>query len=481
VNMSFMFNYASSFNQDIGNWDVKHVTDMQWMFNYAPVFNQDIGNWNVSNVINMTAMLHGASSFNRDIGNWDVSSVTNMASMFNNASLFNQDISDWDVSNVVHMTEMFRSSSSFNQDLSDWDINSAAHMEGMFYNSLMSCENYRHTLQGWANNPNIASNVTFSNQTGRSFSPDVITARNYLMNTKGWAISGDTQGASRIACQTPVNLTVDNLTSNSAKLIWESNESVFEIEWGTAGFTQGNGTIVSSITTLFYELDNLQPNTEYEFYVRSDCGSIYSDWAGPKEFRTSLSGYVYEENGTYKASEDVVAGNFYEYNGDWFYVAINRADLKSKTDLWNNAAYSNNPNRALLITGLNGTYSIPVNHIVTTRVTDMGGIFSEASNFNQDIGSWDLSHVVNMSFMFNYASSFNQDIGNWDVKHVTDMQWMFNYAPVFNQDIGNWNVSNVINMTAMLHGASSFNQDIGNWDVSSVTNMTSMFNNASLF
>src|SRR5690606_19344833 len=261
VNMSFMFNYASSFNQDIGNWDVKHVTDMQWMFNYAPVFNQDIGNWNVSNVINMTAMLHGASSFNQDIGNWDVSSVTNMTSMFNNASLFNQDISDWDVSNVVHMTEMFRSSSSFNQDLSDWDINSATHMEGMFYNSFMSCENYSHTLQGWANNPNIASNVNFSNQIGRSFSPDVITARNYLMNTKGWAISGDTQGACRIACQTPVNLTVDNLTSNSAKLIWESDESSFEIEWGTAGFAQGNGTIVSSITTLFYELDNLQPNT----------------------------------------------------------------------------------------------------------------------------------------------------------------------------------------------------------------------------
>src|SRR5690606_24966935 len=331
------------------------------------------------------------------------------------------------------------------QNLAQWDLNRVREMNNMFYNSFMSCENYSLTLQGWADNPNTASNVNFSNQIGRSFSPEVITARNYLMNTKGWAISGDTQGACRIACQTPVNLTVDNLTSNSAKLIWESNESVFEIEWGTAGFTQGNGTIVSSITTLFYELDNLQPNTEYEFYVRSDCGSIYSDWAGPKEFRTSLSGYVYEENGTYKASEDVVAGNFYEYNGDWFYVAINRADLKSKTDLWNNAAYSNNPNRALLITGLNGTYSIPVNNIVTTRVTDMNKLFYTKPNFNQDIGNWDVSGVTNMTLMFYSAYSFNQDIGNWDV-------------------------SNVINMTGMLGGASSFNQDIGNWDVSSVTN-----------
>src|SRR5690606_36544096 len=284
---------------------------------------------------------------------------------------------------------MFYSASSFNQAIGNWDLSNVTSMRHMFSYTAISCENYSHTLQGWANNPNRASNVNFSNQTGRSFSPDVITARNYLMNTKGWTISGDTQGTCRIACQTPVNLTMDNLTSNSAKLIWESNESVFEIEWGLAGFTQGNGTIVSSITTLFYELDNLQPNTEYEFYVRSDCGSINSDWAGPKEFRTSLSGYVYEENGTYKASEDVVAGNFYEYNGDWFYVAIDRNDLKSKTDLWNDSAYSGNPNTRLNITGANGTYSIPVNNIVTTRVTDMNKLFYTKPNFNQDIGNWD--------------------------------------------------------------------------------------------
>lgn len=62
------------------------------MFNKVTSFNQDIGYWNVSNVTIMSEMFAGASSFNQDIGDWNVSTVTKMYAMFVNATSFNQDL-----------------------------------------------------------------------------------------------------------------------------------------------------------------------------------------------------------------------------------------------------------------------------------------------------------------------------------------------------------------------------------------------------
>ena len=138
----------------------------------------------------------------------------------------------------------------------------------------------------------------------------------------------------------------------------------------------------------------------------------------------------------------------------------------------------------LFSTNTYNTFNQDIGSWDVSNVTNMEGMFGNATKFNQDISNWDVSNVTNMRFMFHgdmYGSKFDQDIGKWDVSSVTDMGGMFEYTFSFNQDIGNWDVSNVTNMVSMFSNAQAFNQDIGNWDVSNVTLMVGMFQKCKTF
>ncbi len=116
-----------------------------------------------------------------------------------------------------------------------------------------------------------------------------------------------------------------------------------------------------------------------------------------------------------------------------------------------------------------------------TRLTTMKQMFNNASNFNSDIGRWDVSNVTSMNEAFQFARAFNQNIGNWNTSKVTDMSSMFCFAEAFNQDIGSWNTSKVNDMSNMFYNAEAFNQDIGSWNTSNVTNMPNLFYYAQTF
>ncbi len=86
IDIEGMFYQATSFNQDLSNWNVSNVTDMGSMFNTALAFNQPLNNWDVSNVTGMQAMFEGASAFNQDLSMWCVSNFPTRPAYFNNGA-----------------------------------------------------------------------------------------------------------------------------------------------------------------------------------------------------------------------------------------------------------------------------------------------------------------------------------------------------------------------------------------------------------
>ncbi|MGN8225642.1 BspA family leucine-rich repeat surface protein [Gracilimonas sp. BCB1] len=173
TDMNQMFAVTDSFNQDIGNWDVSSVKDMRRMFWHSLSFNQDIGGWDVSSVTKMNFMFSDAHSFNQDIGNWDVSSVTNMSWVFNDAESFNQDIGSWNVGSVTSMHMMFHGARSFNQDIGDWNVSSVTSMYFMFENA----HSFNQDIGGW--------DVSSVNEMSWMFR----NARSFNQNLSNWDLS----------------------------------------------------------------------------------------------------------------------------------------------------------------------------------------------------------------------------------------------------------------------------------------------------
>jgi len=242
----------------------------------------------------------------------------------------------------------------------------------------------------------------------------------------------------------------------NAVLTYVDGDEIKELEVVITDATFDNSNIT-------YTIDNTSLTNNETF----DDASLFVDGNGP------ISKIYLASNGlTVKASAKAIAGDKGKING----VTYTVVDKSTLTTMINNGDDVTKVCTSLITEMSNMFTEVPdFNQKIGTwdvsNVTTMYGMF-DGAGFNQDISNWDVSSVTNMGSMFSYAG-FNHDISNWDVSSVTNMGSMFSYT-MFNHDISNWDVSSVTNMSYMFDGA-GFNHDISNWDVSSVTNMNGIF------
>ena len=92
-------------------------------------------------------------------------------------------------------------------------------------------------------------------------------------------------------CVTPTNVQVSNITDVTADVTWTSTHasvSNWEVAYVETGQPIGNGTTITGITATNYSMMNLNINTTYDVYVRSNCGGgLYSAWTAVQTFTTT--------------------------------------------------------------------------------------------------------------------------------------------------------------------------------------------------
>ncbi len=103
-------------------------------------------------------------------------------------------------------------------------------------------------------------------------------------NTSDWA---SIQFTMPTICTVPANFQVAEVGQTTAKLVWSPGyATAWTVEYGPQGFTLGGGTQVNVEETTAL-LTGLNPYTQYDAYVKADCGLGYeSVWSSKVTFKT---------------------------------------------------------------------------------------------------------------------------------------------------------------------------------------------------
>ncbi|MDO5969546.1 LamG-like jellyroll fold domain-containing protein [Flavivirga aquimarina] len=215
--------------------DLSNITSLQSMFNSTGITgeNTDFSLWDVSNIQNISFMFISSENFKGDnIGNWNVSNVQQMLGTFDNASAFNQDLSGWNLQSLTAVGETMET------------------MGSTFVNSGMDCNNYANTLIGWADNDNIAEDITL---VIGDYATSAKTAISDLV-AKGWTITGTE--ISQDDCEDRLSISDEVFSSSISvnnpvtSVLTINGPAGFELKEATLYTILGKEVLTSTSTTI---------------------------------------------------------------------------------------------------------------------------------------------------------------------------------------------------------------------------------------
>ncbi|MEL0225888.1 MAG: BspA family leucine-rich repeat surface protein, partial [Flavobacteriaceae bacterium] len=401
---------ATVFNQNIGVWDTSSLDECYSMFEGATAFNNggsdSIKDWDVSRVTIFSYMFDSASAFNQDIGDWDVSSVTagNMDNMFSSATVFNQDLSQWCVTTITSTPTDFSSSSALTaanhpvwgagncgarvtlttSDSDNLITTGLVTITATFDRNMQATPTI--SIAGVVTNTAMSLNTSSTVWEYRWEVPSSITTGSFSVTVGGTDTTNIVySGTESITLQIDPDFYLD---SNGVTIKCPG------VANGATGYVDGKlFTSIGSRNTLRNKIS-----------ANEDVSCICT---------TQQTNFVDIWNSTSNNSD---ASSWDTSNVTTFYFAFDNAwRFNSDISKWD---VSNVTNMAWAFHDASD-FNQDIGDWDVSNVTNMQEMFHYAQSFNQDIGEWDVSNVTNMGGMFGDADAFNQDLTQWCVSGIS--------------------------------------------------------------
>ena len=458
TNMSNMFYQATNFNQPL-SFNTSAVTSMSQMFSGAAAFNQDIGSWNVANVTNfinfmanktpatfseanLDAIYNGwvtvQSSLNISFGTAKYSAVgtagrnyltgTKLWTITDGGLASAPFTSTWLVTAGETITLPYESGGTYSGTI-DWGDSST---------STNSYANRTHTYAGAGTYTISITGVTtgfrFAN-TGSKLNIKTITNWGTLRlgNSNSYF-----HGCTNLTLTTVAG-TLDLTGTTSFNQMFGACSSLTTVN----GINSWNTAAVTNMSYMFNSCTNFNQALSFNTAAVTNMSQMF--------FSCSVFNQAVPFNTGAVTSMYAMFYNCSNFNQALTFnttAVTNMGGMFSGCTAFNSAITFTSTANVIDMNNMFRScpaFNQPLN-FNTIKVTTFSSFLRGCTNFNQVINFTTTACTI-MEEMFMACPAFNSTLTFSSTAAVTNMALMFSGATAFNQNIGSWNVANVTNFT----------------------------------